>query len=107
MMPIGKSNEHLAFPGTLSLSYETLARLWYEICEGAHRGGVRKVLFFNSHGGQPQVMEIVCRELRVKLGMFAVSVDVVALHRPFGPVRRCRAPSRHPCWRGRDQCDDA
>ncbi len=73
MMPIGKSNEHLAFPGTLSLSYETLARLWYEICEGVHRAGVRKVLFFNSHGGQPQVMEIVCRELRVKLGMFAVS----------------------------------
>ena len=73
MMPIGKSDEHLAFPGTLTLSYETLGRLWYEIGEGVYRAGLRKILFFNSHGGQPQLLEIVCRDLRVKLGMFAVS----------------------------------
>ena len=39
-----------------------------------HRAGIRKILFLNSHGGQPQLLEIVCRDLRVKLGMFAVSV---------------------------------
>jgi creatinine amidohydrolase len=72
-MPVGKSNEHTAFPGTLTLSYETLARLWYEIGESVHRAGCRKIILLNSHGGQPQVMEIVCRELRVKLNMFAVS----------------------------------
>lgn len=72
-MSIGKSNEHTAFPGTLTLSAETLARLWYEVCESVHRAGVRKVVFVNSHGGQPQVVEIVCRELRVRLGMLAVS----------------------------------
>ncbi|MCX5494536.1 creatininase family protein [Kaistia dalseonensis] len=72
-MPIGKSNEHLAFPGTLSFSYETLARLWFEIGESVNRAGCRKIVFFNSHGGQPQVMDIVCRELRVKLDMFAVA----------------------------------
>ncbi|MDA9503412.1 creatininase [Bradyrhizobium sp. CCBAU 11386] len=70
---IGKSNEHSAFPGTLTLSAETLGRVWYEVCESVHRAGVRKVVFVNSHGGQPQVMEIVCRELRVRLGMLAVS----------------------------------
>jgi creatinine amidohydrolase len=72
-MSIGKSNEHSAFPGTLTLSAETLGRLWYEVCESAHRAGVRKIIFVNSHGGQPQIMEIVCRELRINLGMFAVS----------------------------------
>lgn len=74
-LPVGKSNEHLAFPGTLSLSYETLARAWTEIGESVHRAGCRKILFFNSHGGQPQVMDIVCRELRVKLGMLAVGAS--------------------------------
>lgn len=73
MMAVGKSDEHLAFPGTLTLSYETLARVWFELGESVHRAGIRKILFFNSHGGQPQLLEIVCRELRVKLGMFAVS----------------------------------
>jgi creatinine amidohydrolase len=72
MMAVGKSDEHLAFPGTLTLSYETLARVWFELGESVHRAGIRKILFFNSHGGQPQLLEIVCRELRVKLGMYAV-----------------------------------
>ena len=73
MMPFGKSDEHLAFPGTLSLSHETLARVWYELAESVHRAGVRKILFLNSHGGQPQLLEIVCRDLRVKLDMFALT----------------------------------
>lgn len=86
MMPIGKSDEHLAFPGTLTLSYETLARVWFELGESVHRAGIRKILFLNSHGGQPQLLDIVCRELRVKLGMFAVSamwpslIDMDALY---------------------------
>ena len=73
MLPIGKSDEHIAFPGTLTLSHETLARVWFEIGESVHRAGLRKILFFNSHGGQLHVMGIVARDLRVKLGMFAVS----------------------------------
>lgn len=70
---VGKSNEHLAFPGTLSLSYEVLGKLWLEIGESVRRSGCRRIVFFNSHGGQPQLVDIVCRELRVRLGMFAVA----------------------------------
>ena len=78
MQAVGKSVEHTEYPGTLTLSYETLARVWYEIGESVYRAGCRKIVFANSHGGQPQVMEIVCRELRVKLGMFAVSSRATA-----------------------------
>lgn len=73
MTAVGKSDEHIAFPGTLTVSHETLARLWYEMAASVHRAGLRKILFFNSHGGQPQLLEIVCRDLRVKLGMFAAT----------------------------------
>jgi len=73
MTAVGKSDEHLAFPGTLTLSYETLARVWFELGASVHRAGLRKILFFNSHGGQPQLLDIVCRELRVKHGMFAAT----------------------------------
>ena len=69
----GKSDEHLAFPGTLSLSYETLGRVWFEIAESVKRAGCRRIVFFNSHGGQPQLVDIVCREVRVRLEMFAVA----------------------------------
>lgn len=54
-MPIGKSNEHLAFPGTLSLSASTLTALWTDIGKSVASAGVRKMVLFNSHGGQPQV----------------------------------------------------
>ncbi len=37
---VGKSNEHLAFPGTLTLSAETVIRAWTEIGESVHRAGV-------------------------------------------------------------------
>ena len=73
MMPVGKSNEHIAYPGTLTLSYETLARMWLEIGESVWRTGCRKLIIFNSHGGQPQVIDIVCRELRVRHKMFVVN----------------------------------
>jgi creatinine amidohydrolase len=73
MMPVGKSDEHQAFPGTLSLSAETLIRVWTEIGESVHRAGIRKLVLFNSHGGQPQIMDIVARDLRVRLKMFVVT----------------------------------
>ncbi|MDR4306008.1 creatininase family protein [Chelatococcus sambhunathii] len=72
-VPVGKSNEHLAYPGTISLPYEVLGRVWFEMAKSAWRAGVRKIVFWNSHGGQPQLLEIVCRELRVELGMLAVA----------------------------------
>ena len=76
MQPVGKSVEHTAYPGTLTLEYDTLARVWFEIARSVWRTGCRRIVFANSHGGQPQVVEIVCRELRVQLGMFAVSARV-------------------------------
>lgn len=83
-MPVGKSDEHLAFPGTLSLSAETVIRLWTEIGECVHNAGLRKLLIFNSHGGQPQIMDIVARDLRVRLSMFAVTCSWFALGLPEG-----------------------
>lgn len=83
-MPIGKSNEHTAFPGTLSLSAETLIKLWTEIGESVARSGIRKLVLLNSHGGQPQIMDIVARDLRVRLKMFAVSLNYWGLGMPDG-----------------------
>jgi creatinine amidohydrolase len=83
-MPVGKSNEHIDFPGTLTLSAETLTRLWTEIGESVARAGIRKFVIFNSHGGQPQVAEIVCRDLRVRHKMFAVTINTYGLGKPPG-----------------------
>jgi creatinine amidohydrolase len=90
-MPIGKSNEHTAFPGTLSLSAETLISLWTEIGESIARSGIRKFVLLNSHGGQPQIMDIVARDLRVRLKMFVVALNYWAVGMPDGlfPSAEC------------------
>ncbi len=72
LQAIGKSNEHLASPGTLSLSAETLTRVLVEIGESVRRAGLRKIILANSHGGNVSVIGIVARELRVRFGMLAV-----------------------------------
>lgn len=85
---VGKSNEHSAFPGTLSIHYETLGRLWLDLAESVHRAGCRKLILFNSHGGQPQLVDIVCRELRVRFDMLAVNCawyDVTDMSDLFEP----------------------
>jgi creatinine amidohydrolase len=72
-MPYGKSDEHLAYPGTLTLSGDTLAAVWFEIAASVARAGARKILFFNSHGGQTGLLDITCRRLRIELGLLAVA----------------------------------
>ena len=81
---VGKSNEHLAFPGTITLSAETLIRAWTEIGESIHRAGCRKLVFVNSHGGNVAVIDIVARELRVRHGMLAVNAAWHRLGYPDG-----------------------
>ncbi|HEY7458315.1 MAG TPA: creatininase family protein [Xanthobacteraceae bacterium] len=70
---IGKSDEHLAFPGTLTLTAEVAIRAWTEIGGSVHRAGVRKLVMVSSHGGNSAVLDIVARDLRVRHGMLAVS----------------------------------
>ena len=74
MAPItyGKSEEHLHFPGTMTLSGETLLATMVELFESVYRAGFRKLLIVNGHGGQPQVMEIAAREARLRHGDFIV-----------------------------------
>ena len=49
----GKSNEHWGFPGTITLS-------------------ANKLILMNSHGGQPQIMDIVARDIHQKYQDFSL-----------------------------------
>lgn len=69
---IGKSNEHVRSPGTLTLTAETAIRAWTEIGESVSRAGVKKLVMVNSHGGNVDCIGIVARELRVRFQMLAV-----------------------------------
>jgi creatinine amidohydrolase len=68
----GKSNEHWHFPGTISLTAQTLIATLMEVGQSLYRAGFRKFALVNGHGGQPQIMEIVARDLHQQQEGFMV-----------------------------------
>jgi len=71
---IGVSVEHLAYPGTLSLSAATAIAAWTELGESLARAGLRKLVLITSHGGNVAAMELVARDLRTRFRMLAITV---------------------------------
>jgi creatinine amidohydrolase len=69
---VGASDEHRAFPGTLTLSPQTALSAFIEIGESVARAGIRKLVFINSHGGNITLIDLAARQLRVKHNMLAV-----------------------------------
>lgn len=81
---VGKSNEHLHAPGTLTLSAENALRIWTEIGLSVARAGLRKIVIVNSHGGNLDLISILARELRVQAGMLAVKCQWGGFGHPDG-----------------------
>ncbi len=79
---VGLSTEHLAYPGTLSLSPATVIALWTEIGVCVARAGVKRLLLLNGHGGNVAVMDIVARELRQHHGLLVYSSSWFSLPQP-------------------------
>ncbi len=93
IIKLGQSDEHKAFPGTLSLSAATTIGTYLDIGESLARAGLRKLVIVTSHGGNVAAMEIAARDLRVRHRMLVVTA---AWHR-FGypPGTFERAEQRH------------
>ncbi|WP_336485844.1 creatininase family protein [Methylobacterium nigriterrae] len=81
---VGKSDEHDAFPGTLSLTAETALRAWTEIGAGLARAGCGKLVIVTSHGGNSALIDLVAGELRSRHSMVAVTTSWSRLGYPEG-----------------------
>jgi creatinine amidohydrolase len=81
---VGKSNEHISSPGTLTSTWETTTELWLDIGDSVRRAGLRKLIIINSHGGNVPMVDIVARELRVRHDMLAVATAWSRFGQPDG-----------------------
>lgn len=91
---VGKSNEHIRYPGTLTLSVQTLISVWMELGACVARAGIKKLLLLNSHGGQISVMDIVARDLRTAHDLTVFSSNWFTL--PLGnEVMNLFSPAEH------------
>lgn len=83
---VAKSDEHLGFPGTLTLDGPTLLAVLEQIGASVARSGVRKLVCLNAHGGNVPVLQLLCRSLRLKHDLLAVTAGWIGMGFPEGAV---------------------
>ena len=74
-LAVGLSLEHCAFAGTLSLSPETALATLVELGDSVARAGFRRLVLFNSHGGNKAVLDLAALKLRVAYRMLVVRAN--------------------------------
>ena len=81
-MSYGKSNEHINFPGTITLSAETLTSVLHDIGASLARAGFRRLAFLNGHGGNTALLNMVARDIRVTTGMMCFTLNGIQYGKP-------------------------
>lgn len=66
---VGKSNEHMGFAGTITFGTQTYYSLLHDIATAISASGFKKLVLFNSHGGNTDMLNMISRDLRIDLGL--------------------------------------
>ncbi|WP_110675502.1 creatininase family protein [Salinicola sp. RZ23] len=74
-LALGASLEHTAFCGTLSLMPEAAIGVIEALGEAVSRAGIRRLVLFNSHGGNKAVIDLAALKLRAAHGMLVVKAN--------------------------------
>jgi len=65
----GKSNEHIGFPGTLSVSASTFMAVLRDLGSSISSAGFKKLVLYNTHGGNTSLIDVMARDLRAEFGL--------------------------------------
>lgn len=83
---IGVSPEHASFPGSLSLEAELALAVLMAIGRAVAATPVRKLIMFNTHGGQPQILDLAAPRLRREAGLLIVRATYFRFGTPPGLI---------------------
>ena len=84
----GISPYHMDFPGTITLSHDTVRRVYFETAESLIHHGFRRILFLNSHAGNQYMTAYVADQINQETP--AIALELTAAITPLIP----RATSR-------------
>ena len=86
----GNSPYHIGFAGTITLSLETIQRVYVEAAESLLRHGFKRFLILNSHGGNRIVSQFIVDRINHETGGIAVELGEAAA--PFRETETSSAP---------------
>jgi creatinine amidohydrolase len=75
-MPFGNSIHHMKFPGSITLTFDTLVDVYKEVCKSLISHGFKKIVMMNGHGGNSNALAQALREIRDETGVIAYSLMV-------------------------------
>jgi len=75
----GQSPYHMEFPGTITLSSQTIQQVYFETAQSLIRHGFRRFLFLNSHAGNQYITRFVVDRINQETAAVAIDLgDAVA-----------------------------
>jgi len=74
----GQSPYHMEFPGTITLSAETLQQVYVEAAESLIRHGFKRFLILNAHGGNRAICEFIVDRINQETEGIAVDLGSAA-----------------------------
>jgi len=80
LMP-GNSPYHMGFPGTITLSSETLERVYFEAVQSLLHAGFRRFMLLNAHGGNAATTAFIVD--RINQETAGVAVELGEASQPF------------------------
>ena len=84
LQTIGHSIEHGGFPGAFSHAPETLLRTWWEVAGVFRAAGGRRIIVISSHGGNSEIVGLLCTRLRTEGAMLAAGAGWLRFGQPEG-----------------------
>jgi creatinine amidohydrolase len=72
---VGQAPYHMEFPGTISLSAETMQRVYFEAAQSLIRHGFRRFVFYSSHTGNQHVTRFVVDRINQETSATAVDLN--------------------------------
>ena len=90
MMP-GQSPYHMGYPGTITLSSETIQAVYVEATQSLIRHGFKRFMFLNAHGGNRAITTFIVD--RINQETAGIAVDLGAAAAPFREGTSIPAPT--------------
>ncbi len=73
---VGYSEYHTGFPGTISISPETMEQLIYECIESLGKHGFKRFFLFNGHGGNNSIQDSLIHRVSRTMEVSVISIGV-------------------------------
>jgi creatinine amidohydrolase len=76
VIPFGYSPHHMSFPSSITIPFNTLVKVYTEVCKSLMKHGFKKIVIMNGHGGNRNAISEALRVIKEETGETVYSIGV-------------------------------